>query len=265
MEGAALRLVCWLCAALACAAPLAAQNPRADSLKASREALFVPVDALYAGGFLLGGLAMYPIDLKVAEEIAAPSGQTNDLLRGTATAFRVLGNPTPALLSGGLFLAGRLTGRPEMADVGLHTGESLAMAIALTVTLKSVAGRARPDEDPDHPHDFALGRGWQDDRYQSFPSGHTSSAFATAAALSTEIGRLYPDSRGWVKPLLYGSAGLVGVSRIYNNRHWASDVVTGAAIGTFSGWKVVRYNHTHPANWVDRLFLTGDGVVSWAF
>ena len=44
---------------------------------------------------------------------------------------------------------------------------------------------------------------------------------------------------------MYGGATLVGLSRMYNNAHWASDVTLGAAIGTFSGIKVVRFNHSH--------------------
>jgi membrane-associated phospholipid phosphatase len=54
---------------------------------------------------------------------------------------------------------------------------------------------------------------------------------------------------------MYGGAALVGLSRMYNNRHWASDVITGAAIGTFAGTKVVRYHHTHPGNRIDRWLL----------
>jgi membrane-associated phospholipid phosphatase len=65
---------------------------------------------------------------------------------------------------------------------------------------------------------------------------------------------------------MYGGATLVGLSRMYNNAHWASDVVLGAAIGTFSGIKVVRYSHGHSNNLVDRTLLglrvvpTPDGV-----
>jgi hypothetical protein len=40
---------------------------------------------------------------------------------------------------------------------------------------------------------------------------------------------------------------------MYHNRHWASDVALGAAIGTFTGIKVVRYNHGHPDNLIDRV------------
>ncbi|CAN5290810.1 hypothetical protein BH20GEM2_BH20GEM2_18280 [soil metagenome] len=40
-----------------------------------------------------------------------------------------------------------------------------------------------------------------------------------------------------------------------DNRHWASDVAAGAAIGTFSGWKAVRYSHSHPGNEVDGVLL----------
>jgi hypothetical protein len=42
---------------------------------------------------------------------------------------------------------------------------------------------------------------------------------------------------------------------MYNNAHWASDVAVGAAVGTFAGIKIVRYNHGHPTNFIDRFFL----------
>jgi membrane-associated phospholipid phosphatase len=42
---------------------------------------------------------------------------------------------------------------------------------------------------------------------------------------------------------------------MYNNRHWASDVIMGAAIGTFAGMKVVRYTRIHPDNKLDKWLL----------
>jgi len=42
---------------------------------------------------------------------------------------------------------------------------------------------------------------------------------------------------------------------MYNNKHWASDVITGAAIGTMAGVMVVRWHFMHPGNGVDKFFL----------
>lgn len=66
----------------------------------------------------------------------------------------------------------------------------------------------------------------------SFPSGHAASAFAAAAVLERHLG--YRGS--W--PFLIG-ATYVGTSRLVDNRHFLSDVVFGAAVGTAAGWTVV--------------------------
>jgi membrane-associated phospholipid phosphatase len=69
------------------------------------------------------------------------------------------------------------------------------------------------------------------------------------------VGQLWPERKLLVSVLLYGTAGLTGISRVYNNAHWASDVAVGAGIGAFTGWKVVRYSYDHPGNTIDRIFL----------
>ncbi|HEU4563201.1 MAG TPA: phosphatase PAP2 family protein, partial [Gemmatimonadaceae bacterium] len=79
--------------------------------------------------------------------------------------------------------------------------------------------------------------------------------FAAAAAVTEETSRWWPSSTWIVGPLMYGGATMVGLSRMYHNKHWASDVVLGAAIGTFSGLKVVQYAHGHPTNRLDRIML----------
>ena len=61
---------------------------------------------------------------------------------------------------------------------------------------------------------------------------------------------------------MYGGAALAGVSRMYDNRHWATDVLVGAGIGTFAGLKVVRYHDSRPGNAIDRFFLAGSLVPS---
>ena len=64
-------------------------------------------------------------------------------------------------------------------------------------------------------------------RYNSFPSGHTATAFLTASLLHKEYGWRSP----WFSIGGYTAAAVTGVSRICNNRHWMSDVVAGAAVG----------------------------------
>ena len=88
--------------------------------------------------------------------------------------------------------------------------------------LKQIIGRKRPLDD-------AVGS-------PAFPSGHSAYAFASA----TLLGARYPKLRF---PLYIG-AGLVGVSRIYLGRHYVSDVIAGAAVGTIIGVLVSRHHGT---------------------
>ena len=86
--------------------------------------------------------------------------------------------------------------------------------------MKEIIGRKRPlDEVVGNP---------------AFPSGHTAYAFAGATLLAAR----YPKLR---IPLYIG-AGLVGVTRIYLGRHYASDVIAGAAVGTITGALVSRHH-----------------------
>lgn len=66
--------------------------------------------------------------------------------------------------------------------------------------------------------------------YNSFPSGHTATAFMGAELLRREYGEEYPA----IAIAGYTVAGGVGIMRMYNNRHWASDVLAGAGIGILS-------------------------------
>jgi membrane-associated phospholipid phosphatase len=65
----------------------------------------------------------------------------------------------------------------------------------------------------------------------SFPSGHTATAFASATILHKEYGLTRSP---WYSAAGYALATATGVMRVMNNRHWASDILAGAAIGIFS-------------------------------
>ena len=67
--------------------------------------------------------------------------------------------------------------------------------------------------------------------FNSYPSGHTATAFMTAQMLHKEYGETLSP---WISVAGYGIAATTGIFRVIANRHWCSDVLGGAAIGIFS-------------------------------
>ena len=225
--------------------------------------MFGTRDGWYAAGFLAATVALAPFDGRIARWIQQPSLQNNRAVNQTASLFRWTGDPGAIIIGASLYGAGRLLHWNRIADLGLHGTESILIGGAITAAIKVTAGRARPyvtgDEDP---YDFQLFRGLRKGNgYQAFPSGHTLAAFAAASAVTAETSRWWPGSEWVIGPAMYGGATMVGISRMYNDKHWASDVVIGAAIGTFSGIKVVKYHHTRPGNRMDRWLLSAAPVV----
>jgi len=102
-------------------------------------------------------------------------------------------------------------------NVGDQAGMLLLSNIMLNVTVynvKKATRQMRPDGSS----------------YSSFPSGHTAEAFAGAELLRLEYGSVSP----WYAVAGYAAAATTGYLRMYNNRHWFSDVVAGAGIGMAS-------------------------------
>ena len=217
--------------------------------------LFSRGDALLAGGFALATAALFPLDQHLAEELQSPDAQSSRALDNTATRFEKLASPGAYYLGGGLYLVGRLAGFHRVADLGLHATESVLLAEGVGYVLKRTIGRARPYvSNTADPRDFSFGTGFGTGDRRSFPSGHTYTAFAVASAVTSETREWWPGSTWFVAPVLYGGATMVGLARMYHNQHWASDIVLGAAVGTFSGLKLVRYMHGHDTR-ADRLLL----------
>ncbi len=101
--------------------------------------------------------------------------------------------------------------------------ESLLVSGAAYVGLQSLANRSRPAEGVNRDEFSGPGFGGG---HHSFPSGHTTTAFALATVVAHEW-RDIPA----VPYLAYGIAGLVGWSRLNDHAHWSSDVYAGAIIG----------------------------------
>jgi len=76
--------------------------------------------------------------------------------------------------------------------------------------------------------------------YTAFPSGHTTVAFAAATVFAMEY-----RNKPLVPVLAYGAATFIGLSRITENKHWATDVFIGAVLGFLSGKQVVTNYHRY--------------------
>ena len=102
----------------------------------------------------------------------------------------------------------------SLLNMTILYGLSNLVAGGIVQSGKFIIGRKRPD----NSNNF------------SFPSGHTETAFVAAEFLHQE----YKDKSVWISVGGYAAATFVGVARVYNNKHWVSDVVTGAGIGILS-------------------------------
>jgi membrane-associated phospholipid phosphatase len=240
------------------AAPLSGQSDTAQI-----RSLFTWRDAVLAGGFVVGTVAIRPLDKPTAVVLQDSTRQRSTVYRVSATGFRTIAVPGAMIIGTTMYAAGRLSHDRRLAELGLYGTEALFVGEGIGSVMKDVFGRARPYVDTvPNPNDWEVLRGFKSDKYRSFPSGHTVAAFAAAAAVSAETSRWWPHAIYVIGPTMYGGAALVGLSRMYENRHWASDVIMGAAIGTFAGTKVVRYHRTHPGNRIDRWLLNASASPS---
>jgi membrane-associated phospholipid phosphatase len=212
-------------------------NPvRVDSIALiSRRSLWT------SGSLGISALGLLPFDTRIAEEFRDPGPQQSLGLRRSARVFNTLGGAGVLAFGVGAYAAGRLTGHPTLAMIGAHTTEAIALSSVASGLIKGVVGRQRPFLDETSSHHFSLGGGFTHGEMTSFPSGHATAAFAAASVIANDLGHASRFTRWIVNPLLYGSASMVAFARMYDDKHWASDVVAGAAIGTFTGTMVSRF------------------------
>lgn len=162
-------------------------------------------------------------DLEITRRIReTPSSQAAD---DAARVFRQLGDPLVlgAALAG-TWGAARLAHAPGLERATVRIGVSIAVPTVACLVLKEAIGRERPNASPDDA--------WKLDPFTgdaSFPSGHTTVAFAAAAALDRET------TARWVPWVAYPAAAACGWSRVHDLEHWPSDVVAGAALGYWGG------------------------------
>lgn len=120
----------------------------------------------------------------------------------------------PLLLTTGLKVAG-VEGRSSPKRYAVSSATSLIIMATLVETMKQSINELRPDGSTNN----------------SFPSGHTATAFTAATILHKEYGMTQSP---WYSVVGYMLATATGCMRVLNNRHWASDTFAGAGIGILS-------------------------------
>ncbi|MEN9350327.1 MAG: hypothetical protein RL372_1305 [Bacteroidota bacterium] len=122
----------------------------------------------------------------------------------------------------GYFVAGLIHNNKDLKQKAAYTAATILLNTATTTLLKNVVKRERP---------YHIYTGIFPNKIESdyaFPSGHTSSAFATATSLAITTKKWY------VAVPAFAWSASVGYSRIYLGQHYPSDVIMGAVVGTSS-------------------------------
>ena len=202
-------------------------------------------------------------DEKIARWTQQPHVQGSESFHHTIDQLTRI-NETPLTIASVLtYGIGRLAHSPTTADVGLHWTEGLLFTDVISQAIRGPLGRARPRVSQDDAFKFEFGKGFTKFENRAFPSLHSAVGFATAAALVGELKVHNPSAVPYAAPALYAFALIPGLTRMYLNQHWASDVVAGAFIGQLIGARVVYYAHTHKRTKLDRALLatsvTSDG------
>ncbi|MFF5384187.1 phosphatase PAP2 family protein [Pedobacter suwonensis] len=181
------------------------RDPESFRIKMRTTEIVATSASIAYGAIKLGNHGLTDVDIAARQEFALehphPKFRVDDYLQ---------------FAPGGVTLimgAAGIEGRNRFGDqAGVYLLSNLILNIT-TQSIKRITKVPRPDGSSN-----------------AFPSGHTAEAFASAEFMSLEYGR-----RSIAYPIgAYASAVAVGYLRMYNNKHWLSDVVTGAGVGFLS-------------------------------
>jgi membrane-associated phospholipid phosphatase len=185
------------------------------SLPADFAHLFTPANGIIAGAGGAGSAAIHPKDDEIAAKIAAASGGRHDFFRAGGPIGDGAAQSGFALAT---YIAGRASHSARVGALGADLVDAQIVNGIITQGLKAAVDRKRPTGSK-----------------HSFPSGHSSATFATAAVIEQHY--------GWKAAApFYALGGYVSLSRMVDNQHWASDVIFGTAVGIVSG-RAASFGH----------------------
>lgn len=187
---------------------------------------------------------------KPIQRNAAPITTKNPGIGKVSQFVTKFGGPYEAITLATFGAYGIVFKSQKMQTTTLLATQAYITGTALESVLKYVSGRTRPsyyDGTGEEPRPRFLGAFSKTAKtvngkklYSSFPSGHTTVAFAAATVFALEY-----SNQPWTPILAYSAATMIGLSRITENKHWATDVFAGAVIGYLSGKNVVNNYHRY--------------------
>lgn len=169
--------------------------------------LIVPSSPIFLGSLTLYVTYAERLDMSISDKISSGHGQLH---------FDDYLQYSPALIMWGL----NAFGGPNLKPYHKFKQQTTILAMSAITSLvlvqgtKQFVGRNRPDTGASN----------------SFPSGHTATAFLCAEMLHQEYGQYSP----WISILGYSIAATTGYMRVYNERHYIGDIVAGAGVGILS-------------------------------
>lgn len=223
----------WIC--LLCIGSMAGQSVSISSVK---DGLAQTISNRNAQMILLGGLMASGLASQYDESFQSDVEANGLMPNGLASVGDYWG------ITGQLLLWGSFLNNDEK---GNQLGYAMSAFIAngvITYGLKFGVGRERPDQS----------------NTRSFPSGHTSNSFLTAT-IAQEV---YGSKIGIPA---YALASITGLSRIHDNKHYVSDVIFGAALGTAigKGFGQIYQNNQHPKIGIIPLANQSRIQMTWHF
>lgn len=134
------------------------------------------------------------------------------------------------VVAGTFYLLGRTNNDARARETGVLSAEALLDSLIVGGALKEISQRARPADGVERSEFFDGG--------SSFPSGHSTQAWAVATVIANEY-----QHRRAVQIAAYGIASAVSVARFTGHKHYLSDVVAGSALGYCIGKYVYNAHH----------------------
>lgn len=189
-----------------------------------------------AGAIIGGTFILFQNDLQIQQYFQSKQTQLGSNI--SENIFEPWGSGLYSMSTMALFYGQGLIWKNERSKKVALLGLKAYLVTGFLVQFpKRLFSRQRP-----YQGDYPNPNIWDGPSYSShtsFPSGHTTSIFAVAAIVASE----YKETI-WVPIVSYTIAGLSGISRMYDNKHWASDVFFAAAFG----WSMGKLIHAS-SNW----------------